>query len=290
MFLVALFLLKNGLVFKNWNDIKGGRGELAYSNMTIGDLVNKDTDDDGIPDWEEKLWGTDPTKKETTPGISDSVAINKLKAEQKATASTNGAGQTPEKLTKTDQFSRDLFTTIAAATQNGQPLDQATVDKISSSLAEHIQNSPPKKVFTQADLKIINDDSFQAIQKYNYALRDIYTKYPLNGDVTAIFKEFASDANTANTGALLKLNPIIERIQTRLNALVKIGVPQSLASLYLNFLNANERLSENLSDIKLFDTDAIVTLGAIIQYDQNAAALVIAANNLTNAIKQKWQN
>ena len=105
--------------------------------------------------------GLDPTKKENVPGVPDSVTIEKLKAAQEKNNTTNNGAinQSTENLTETDKFSRELFSTIAALSQNGA-MDQATIDKISSSLAEHIQNSAPRKVFTLSDIKIIKDDSY----------------------------------------------------------------------------------------------------------------------------------
>ena len=80
-FIVALFFLKTTSVFKNTATYQKSNQEngLTYGNLTIKDLVNKDTDRDGILDWEEGLWGTDPTKKETTLGTPDKVAIENLK-------------------------------------------------------------------------------------------------------------------------------------------------------------------------------------------------------------------
>lgn len=101
-------IFKNTLTFIQEKQKNG----LVYQSTTIGELVNKDTDGDGIPDWEEKLWGTDPTKKETTPGIPDGLAIQKLKAAQGINETTSSG---PENLTHTDEFSRELFSTIAAA-------------------------------------------------------------------------------------------------------------------------------------------------------------------------------
>ncbi|MFH1366042.1 MAG: hypothetical protein ABIG99_01490, partial [Patescibacteria group bacterium] len=70
VFLVVLFLVKNTTFFKKTEvrqEINPKNG-LISSNATIEDLINRDTDKDGVPDWQEGLWGTDPTKKETTPG------------------------------------------------------------------------------------------------------------------------------------------------------------------------------------------------------------------------------
>jgi hypothetical protein len=292
VFLVVLFLLKTRSAFVNEareDNNASQQGGLTYSSAILGDLVNKDTDGDGVLDWEEGLWGTDPTKKETTPGVPDKVAIEKLKLEQGASEQTNATSTEPENLTQTDKFARDFFSTVATLNQNGA-MDQATVDKLSSSLADHIQNTPPRKVYQLSNIKIINDDSFQAIKKYDYALRDIYTKYSISASIPEILQEFAPDENTVNTDALLKLNPIIEQKNKIIESIAKTDVPQSLALLDLDLLNALERVNENLSDLQLYDKDIIIALSATVQYNQNTAALATAANNLTNAIKEKWQN
>ena len=51
---------------------------------TVEDLISKDSDQDGISDWEENLWGTDPNNKvSNSSGVSDKEYIdNKKKALQ----------------------------------------------------------------------------------------------------------------------------------------------------------------------------------------------------------------
>lgn len=263
---------------------------MTYGSATIGDLVNKDTDGDGVPDWEEPLWGLDPTKKETTPGIPDGVAIEKMKADQGPSAgAAAGNTQGPENLTQTDKFSRELFSTVAATTQSGS-LDQATVDKISSSLADNIQNSTPRKVFTISDIKVIKDDSVQAVKKYNDMMDSIHAKYPVKGSAIDILQKFLADGNNVDTSALLELDPIIKSIQGIIDGVVKMSVPQSLASLHLDFLNGLERVEENLNDIRLYDSDPIVALSGISQFDQNNTLLESSVTNLKNAINQKLKN
>ena len=293
-FLVALFLLKNESVFKNkgnYTNQETNQARLIYGNTTIGDLVSKDTDSDGVPDWEESLWGTDPTKKETAPGIPDSVAIEKLSAKggPASGGKETGVQQESENLTQTEKFSREFFATVATLSQNGA-MDQATADKISDSLAERIQNSTPQKIFTLIDIKISTDNSVQAIKNYNNTLNSIYQKNPLKYTVMDVLQKFIGDGNNVDASALSQLDLIIKQTNRIIDGMVKMSVPQYLALLHLDLINRLQRLVENLNDIKLYDTDTVVALSGISKYDQNTTALESAVNKLINAIDEKLKN
>ena len=156
VFVVALFLFKNKDTFTNQNEKASEQEGLTYKNEVLQNLVNKDTDLDGVLDWEEGLWGTDPAKKDTNgDGITDNVEIKNLKVAQGKTTETT---EDIANLTQTDKFSRELFSTVVALNQAGI-INQATIDKLSGSLAEQIKNSPQRKTYKIPDIKIINDSS-----------------------------------------------------------------------------------------------------------------------------------
>ena len=286
-----LFVLKNKTEFKNTGNLTEGQGNLTYSTEILGDLVNRDTDVDGILDWEEGLWGTDPTKKDTDDdGVLDDAEIAKLKAETKEGESLiSSIEENEETLTETDKFSRELFATIAALSQNGT-MDEATVEKLTSSLAEHIQNIAPRKVFLISEITIIQDDSAQAVQNYNDILINIRNKYPLKEDATNILAESMNANGDINVGTLSELNPIIKQMNGIIGEMLIVNTPQSLALLHLDIINGFERLSENLSDIKLVDADTILALGAVTQYVNNAEQLQVSMVKLSSAIDQKLNN
>src|SRR3989338_949734 len=99
---------------------------------TLNSLVVKDSDEDGIPDWEEPLWGTDPTKKDSDDnGIEDKVEIDA----KKATLTENGADSSTEELNETQKFARDFLTVFMALKQSGN-LSQDILDNFSTSLSE----------------------------------------------------------------------------------------------------------------------------------------------------------
>ena len=289
---VALFFIKTTSIFKNKETYKRVNQEngLTYGNLTIKDLVNKDTDDDGILDWQESLYGLDPTKKETTPGIPDSTAIVKLKTEQKISAKTNENKPNTENLTKTDQFSRELVSAMVALNQNGV-VDQTTIDKLGAILAEKIQNPEIRKVFSISDIKTTSDNSLPAFQNYLQTFETIHKKYPdMDYTVLEVLQKFMVDENNVDISVLAKLDPIIEQNNKIITALTKMEVPESISALHLDIINSLERLGENASDIRLFDTDPILSLGGITQYEKNVARLETSLNNFSNAIKQKFNS
>jgi hypothetical protein len=121
-------------------------------------------------------------------------------------------------------------------------------------------------------------------------MNGINTKYPIKGNIISILQRFAPDENTVNVDVLTELDPIIKSMQNIINAVVKMNVPQSLTSAHLDFLNGLERTLENLNDIKLYDNDPIVFLGAVTQYGPNITLLGSAIQNLKNEIAQKLNN
>jgi len=278
-------LFQNTIKYFKGNQQNG----LVYdSNTTVTDLINIDTDRDGVPDWQERLFGTDPTKKETTPGIPDSVAIGKLRAAQTTgtDTGTDTSNQDNSNLTETDKFSRDLFATVSATTQNGQSMDASTIDNISSSLADKIQNPAVRKVFLLSDIKITKDNSVGAVQKYKNGLVKIYTNNPTKNNVADVIKEFVGDGTNPNEEALQKLDPVIKQLEEIINERVKLQVPDQLAPQHLDVINALERVVENLADIKLYSTDPVVTIGAMSVYGNNTASLQLSLDVLANTLKR----
>jgi len=291
VFLVAVFFIKNGIPFLRNKNIEAiNQKSSLVGNATVADLINKDTDGDEIPDWEESLWGTDPNTKETTPGVPDKTMIEKLKTDP---ANNYGGGDdgknNTENLTETDKFSRELFSTLVTLNENGA-VDQETVDKISNSLAESIQNSPQRKVYALSDIKVVPDGSVAAVKKYADASSAIYTKYPIQGNVLDILQRFVVDENNVDASVLSELDPIIKQTRARLAAMLTIQVPEPFSLLYVDLLNTSEKLAENLEDIRLYDTDAIVALGGITQYEQNVTAFQETLGKLVDAINQKLNN
>jgi hypothetical protein len=284
VFVIVLFLIKSETTFENKDNLQVGDDGLIYSKETLETLVTKDGDGDGILDWQENLYGLDPTKKETTPGIKDEVAIAKLKSLQNTGEEKNVTEIDETKLTETEKFSRELFSTIATLNQSGN-VDQATIDKLSDYLTEKIKNPISKKIYTLNDVKKTNNDTVQSTKKYYDILNSIYAKYNTSQGVPEVLEKLV--ANEEDMSVLEELNPIINQIDKIIKELLKVEVPPAFLSLHLELVNNSQRLLENISDLKLIGSDPLVAITAISQYWENTASLELVAGRLEQAISQK---
>ena len=261
---------------------------LVYSNALIGDLVNMDTDGDGVLDWEESLRGTDPTKRNTNDdGTSDFVEIEKLKAAQGISEPT-WSEQNNENLTETDKFSREFFSTVVALNQAGV-IDAATVDKLGSTLADEVSNSVPRKVFAIKDFKTSGDDK-NSIQIYGNALASIFNKHAININAGDILEEAITEDGEIDVEVLNKLDPIIKNFNGIINEMSKINVPPYFLSVHLQTINGLEKIAENLADIKLIDKDPLAAMSAMSQYPKNNEELQSYIDTLNQKGVEKLGN
>ncbi len=286
MFLAVVFFVKRGL--SPQKKANNNPALVSIEGKVLEELVNKDSDLDGVLDWEEGLFGTDPHKKDTDEdGVADDAEIENLKSQAGKKEKGGPLLELDEKnLTETDKFSREFFSTVATLNQNGV-IDQAVMDQLGTALAQRIQNSTPRKIYQLSEIKIIKDDSIKAIQTYGETLINMQSKYAVKHGVTDVLRKFIVDEENVDVGVLSELDPIISQKNKLKNAMVKMGVPQSIATLHLNVINSLEILVENVRDIQLYDTDVILSLSAISQYEENTDRLNKSLNNLGGAINQK---
>lgn len=275
----SLFFLKNKSEYKNGPVQSTG---LAYNNQTVGDLVNKDTDRDGILDWEEGLWRTDPTKVDTdNDGEPDSTEITKLKGIP-ASLNESISLQDEERLTETDKFSRELFTTVAALNQTGG-MDQDTINKLSVALTSKIQDPRVGKIFSSKDIKVTGNDNAD-VQAYNNSLENLSKKYKVvfkygyegvsfsfGINVGQILEKYTS--NGEDLSIMSELDPIIKETSLIVDEMANMIVPKKFANDHLGIINAFEALTENLSEIKLIEEDPILAFGAISNFEDFVDAL-----------------
>ncbi len=268
----SFFASKNGTL---------GVDRLTQAGLTVNQLIQKDSDGDGIADWEEALWGTDPNNKMTFPGITDSAYI----AGKKKELNVAQTEQNDANLTETDKFAREFFAAYTAMKASGN-VDPNAINNFSGALGQNIVNATLIDHYSLKDIKTSTDNSIQAKTKYYESVKKLFDTYKTKGigdELGIINEQLTSPAGTENPD---KLTPIAEAYQDFASGVVKITVPDSLSAEHLKIANSANNTGISILSMTKITGDPIVGLSGISKYQKYSDDLVSAVTDLEAKIKQ----
>jgi hypothetical protein len=279
LFLIVFFLFSS----KNHFGITAPKTDLQIGNLTVNDLVQKDSDGDGVPDWEEALWGTDPHNKATFNGVPDATYI----ADKKKALSGNG--DTDTSLTETDKFAQEFFSAFTAMKAAGQ--DSTTINNFSSSLGQNIINPNLTDAYTINDVKVDNNnETSDTRNKYYTALKQLFDKYKTEGlgdELDIVSSQLNSSSDTSNNpGQSDKLLAIGKAYQDFATSMMVMSVPASLTQYHLDIANGANNTGVSVINMAKISGDPIVGLSGLSQYQKYSGDFVTAVENLQTDLGQ----
>jgi hypothetical protein len=177
--------------------------------QTIGEIPESliDTDQDGLKDWEEVLWGTDPSKADSDgDGVGDKEFVSK----QQETISARPTTKENSTETSTAQSKPPIKTPVTKAPEVKQPENQLKV--YGNTLGVFISAQAQKN---SLELQIWNTFFEKKSQTSRDALRNVGLSYGILAqniqDITSI-PEKALVSNTKLSNSYKTLSEIILRI------------------------------------------------------------------------------
>jgi hypothetical protein len=250
---------------------------LKVENQTLSELIQNDTDGDSIPDWEEALWGTDKNKKITFNNIPDVTYIENKKKELKIEASVNET-----KLTETEKFAREFFTSYTAMKSSGQ-VDTDTINNFSSALGQKIVNPNLIDRYTETDIKINSSDDAEKKLEYYTNMQKLFKSYQSAGIGDEL--EIISNGLEADSADQYdKLSVIATAYQNFAKKTMEMSVPQSLSEYHLQIANSANNTGISVLNMGKIINDPIVGLSGLSQYQKYSDDLVNTVANLETTI------
>lgn len=276
-----LFKIKNANTTNQFDSVK----QLAENE------INKDSDNDGLKDWEEKLWKTDAsnpdTDKDGTPDGQevkdgrDPIVPNTAPtgatpndAIRKETAIKNiFDNSAPNSSNSTENLSQEFFSEYLSAQQSGTQMSDADKETlIGNLLAKEVSSASVFKKYESSDLNILTDGSQSTIRSYGNAFGEIIIT-----NATTDLENELSVLETAITNQdrtkLNDLDLIISRYKIVIEKSLKIGVPPTAVVLHLNFINAISGLADSITKMKSVIDDPLVSLKGLSIYSESDDAL-----------------
>lgn len=251
-------------------------------SQTIEELIKNDADGDGVLDWEEALWGTDKNKKVTFEGKSDSAYIADKKKELNIETDLNNE----KNLSQTDIFARQFFSAYTALKASGQA-DSNIINNFSSALGESVSDPNLIDIYVEKDVKkALVDNESSKINYYN-TLKKAFEKekiYGIGDEINIISGGILNYENTGNEEKYEQLNIIAEAYKNFAKKVIEVPVPDSLTEIHLKIANSAYNTGISVENLSKINTDPIVGIAGLSQYQKYSDELVAAVNNLDTVL------
>lgn len=238
--------------------------------LATADRLILDSDEDGLRDWEEVIWETDPENPDTDgDGTKDGEEVrlerDPLKAGPDDKLEVKPADER-KPTTLTEEIAQNLSTRYLTTKglSDGEPLSADQKNQIAESLSEDIQAKVDaiKDVYTQSDIIVSpNKNPRDYANNLGVALQK-------NGGNSSLPTELDMVKAAAETKDMTKLERISQYIAWYKNIIVflkKESVPSAYAAMHLDFLNAINNLK--IADehmLRLADDPVAASIGAML--------------------------
>ena len=245
------------------------------------ELVLRDSDNDGLLDWEEVIWSTDPQKSDTDgDGTIDgeevknhrdplNASANDIFGILDATSSDKGSSQNN---TLTESFNRDLnisYLTIKGLNE-GLPLTEDQKAIISDSLSKNLEDSAlsSSDIYKEKDI-IISKTKDHRLYVNNLGAALTANFKGLSGSELDIIRGAGEDSEKRST-----LDRYIEGYRKTILFLKQESVPPEYAYMHLELLNIVGGLKYAVEEMRFFATDPVRATLGIQLYEPLALRLV----------------
>ena len=265
--------------------------QASIETALLQDIATRDSDNDGLHDWEEALYGTDPHVVDTFHlGMTDGEAVAKGLIVPKAIADIHAATltpatnsgidytaygiTTPTEGTLTDAFAKNFFTLyLTAKNANGGvdlTSDQTTV-LASKTMDQLSQNFAPASDFKKsADIKVLGTGP-DALRAFAIAAEAVFKKNT-NDATMSEMQYFQSAVQNDDASARAHLTSLAKSYRDSAVGLAALPVPQELTTSVLAIGNSIMRLSEIDDDFARVDTDPLAAMLALEQFAETELA------------------
>ena len=275
--------------------------EFVYNSLTTNQgtqeiaqkITIKDSDNDGLKDWEEILWGTDLNNPDSDgDGMNDNDEIlagrdplvegvgdfNKIIIEGRKISKTSQST-----LTQTDILAREVFSGYIALKQNDVLGTQEQAKFIEKITANSLGIEPNIKYLTLNDLKISQDSSKESLQKYSIELKQVFSNIPELRDDNLILKE-ALDSNSPEKLEEIKSNMVF--YEKAIGDLIKIEIPSILQNKHLNLINSFKKITGNIEQMVQVFQDPILALVGAKEYYNTLQEIALASAEIGEFFKK----
>ncbi len=265
----------------------GAAGSIEVLTQNIAD---NDSDNDNLRDWEESVWSTDRNNPDTDgDGTQDGAEVladrNPLVPGPKDGIKDYPAGIRADQNYDsaepyTERFSKELFARYISLKKDDKLLDPAEQASLIEELVDEIsaQNAPPK-TYTKNDLTIVPQSDRAAFQLFFDQLKQTLRGLVAENNTNELLViEQSLRANSAV--GFKQLVGVETKYHNAAKRMLLLPVPAEISDVYLNVINAHEKMAVALGGIQNLFNDPLQGMSSAQMYVAAARELKLNSDNL----------
>lgn len=255
--------------------------EASAESDLLEKLAARDSDNDGLRDWEEALYATNPQVADTRKlGMTDGEAVSKglivpispaaLTTSSSTSSTIDPSIPVPAEGTITRALAESFVTKYFDAVDRSASgnLTQAELRKLSDSILAELSDSiiPAPDFRTRDSIKVTGSGP-DALRTYAVTAEAVFRAHRTTAtDVDISYLKRALE--DGDQGVYPQLLSIAKGYQDTAAGLAVIPVPSEMVEGHLALINSMARLSKIVADFTRADSDPFATLLALRQYPE----------------------
>lgn len=255
--------------------IEGAKERKELKSKVISEITYTDSDGDGVSDWEEYLWGTNPESFDSDgDGVSDGEEINSKKEGQ-------GLSSLTENQNSTALFSQEFFATIIALKESGN-LSPEALQNLSSSLVSDVGGNEIENVYGIADIK--KGVSVASIY-YRDLVEELYSSRTVDFGSELIQISLATE--NLDTVAASRVGTIGGEYKSLSEKIMEITPPSEMYEVHLALANSLYKTGISLEETALIVSDPVNGVVGLSHYAKYSGEFNIVLDLLEDYFTQK---
>lgn len=254
LFIVIFGIYEITMYFKNRSQ-RGGETPLIVKN-----IVQKDSNNNGIADWEESLWGLDPTKN--GQANKELILAKQQTLAQNTNATQIGASGTSA---ENELLAKQFFAVIMSLQQSGNLTDNS-MQSVVDTVGNQVKATPLPDTYTTAMIKAIpNTDT--SMTSYKAALKALFLRYQDKniGDELSFMAAALKNNDPQAVQATVDVGYAYEAFAKEL---VHLPTPTTILPTILTLANDYDKTGQSLIGLSTILTDPILGMRSLMNYQK----------------------
>lgn len=262
----------------------------ASAQEILQAYAKKDSDSDGLPDWEEALYGTNPNSSHSvSQTLTDSEAVaqglvqprfsSQVASTTSAIDPANIPGVVAGNDTVTAQFAQSLFSNYLTQRKDSTPPTQEEIATyVASAMQDFVAKHASQNSYTATQVKVAGTGA-TALTAYAGNVEDAFAANTIATTKSEV-DYFADAVEKNDIAALPQVAAIGKAYAATAKDFIDVPVPAEAQKAHLDIANSLARLGEDITDMASLETDPLRAYLGLSQYQTDSQTLTTSFTEL----------